>query len=180
MKAVVFFATGYEEIEALAVVDILRRGGVEVIMAGVDGMCVKSGRGITVEMDQKAEAIQYDTVDMLFVPGGVPGVVNLANAEVVQHQLKQFKAEGKWIGAICAGPGVLGKLGLLKGEKAVCYPGFEHELEGATLVAERIVQSGKIVTGIGAGASMAMGLTLLACLKGEACANEVKEAMHIL
>ena len=179
MKVVVFFATGYEGIEALSVVDVLRRGEVEVIMTGVDGKTVKSSRNIPVVMDQTLEEVDYESVDMLVLPGGVPGVHNLFASEEVKKQVKQFKDQNKWLAAICAGPGVLGKCGVLEGEKATCYPGFEEELIGACVLKERVVTSGKIVTGIGAGASLEFALELLSHLKGKEVADKVKVAMII-
>lgn len=179
MKVVVFFATGYEEIEALAVVDVLRRGSIEVIMAGVDGEVVKSGRNIPIVMDQKAEQIVYNEVDMIVIPGGVPGVHNLFASELVKKQIHAFKEAGKWIGAICAGPGVLGKLGVLQGEKATCYPGVEHELIGCEIIKERVIRSGKIITGIGAGASLEFALELLKALVGEEKSHQIKEGMLV-
>lgn len=179
MKVVVFFATGYEEIEALSVVDVLRRGGVEVIMAGVDGEIVRSSRNIPIVMDQKAETIDYEQVDMLVIPGGVPGVHNVFDSTLVKKQICKFKENGKWLAAICAGPGVLGKVGVLKGEKATCYPGFEHELVEAEVIKERVVMSNRIITGIGAGASLEFALELLKVLEGEEKSNQIKQAMLI-
>ncbi|WP_053984735.1 DJ-1 family glyoxalase III [Niameybacter massiliensis] len=179
MKVVVFFATGYEEVEALSVVDILRRGGVEVIMAGVDGDVVSSARGIKVQMDQKAEDINYDEIGMVVLPGGLPGVDNLFASELVKARVLEFKSADKWIAAICAGPSVLGKFGILEGEKATCYPGFEQFLYGATHSEERTVVSNKIVTGIGAGASLKFALKLLEVVKGVDKAEEIKGAMLI-
>ncbi len=179
MKVVVFFATGYEEIEALSVVDVLRRGGVEVLMAGVDSDCVTSGRGIAIKMDILAEQIDYDTVDMVVIPGGIPGVDHLYASEVVRQQLASFKAQDKWIGAICAAPGVLGKLGLLKGEVATCYPGVEGQLEGAEVSAARVAVSNKIITGIGAGASLEFALELLEALAGTEQREKVEKGMLI-
>lgn len=179
MKVVVFFATGYEEVEALAVVDVLRRGGVEVVMAGVDGKQVTSARQITVEMDQEAAAINYDEVDVLVIPGGLPGVHNLYASELVKEQVVAFKEAGKWVTAICAGPGVLGKFGVLKGEKATCYPGFEHELEGAEVINERVVRSNHVITGIGAGASFEFALEILEVVAGKEKRDQIAKAMII-
>lgn len=180
MKAVVFFGEGFEEVEALAVVDILRRGEVEVIMAGISGREVTSSRKVIIKMDATVEEIAYDTVDMLIVPGGVPGVHNIYNSEVVKEKLKHFKVSGKWLAAICAGPGVLGKCELLHGHQAVCYPGFEHELKGAEVVTDRVVVSGKMITSIGAGASFEFALKLLEVLKGKEMSKKIKDAMHII
>ena len=179
MKVVVFFATGYEEVEALSVVDVLRRGSVEAIMAGVDGEEVTSARGITIKMDQTIDKIDYDKVDMLVIPGGIQGVNNVYASTRVKEEVLRFKREGKWLGAICAGPGVLGKWGVLEGEKAVCYPGFEKELMGATVSLERVVVSNRVITGIGAGASFAFALKLLEVLMGSEVSQRIKEGMLI-
>lgn len=179
MKVIVFFATGYEEIEALSVVDVLRRGGVEVVMAGVTGKTVTSARNIEIVMDEEAQYVNYEEADMIVLPGGIPGVHYLYESGFVREKIKQFKEEGKWLAAICAAPGVLGKCGLLEGENATCYPGIEDELKGANYYKERVVESNHIVTGIGAGASLEFALTLLKIIKGEEKANQVKEGMLI-
>ncbi|MGL5675573.1 MAG: DJ-1 family glyoxalase III [Cellulosilyticaceae bacterium] len=179
MKVVVFFATGYEEIEALSVVDVLRRGGVEVIMTGVGSKLVTSARNITVTMDAEASEVNYEEVDMIVLPGGLPGVDNLYASEVVRSTIAAFKRADKWLAAICAAPSILGKCGMLVGERATCYPGFEESLEGAEVVAERVVVSGKTVTGIGAGASLAFALELLKIIAGEEKSEAIKKGMLI-
>jgi 4-methyl-5(b-hydroxyethyl)-thiazole monophosphate biosynthesis len=178
MKVVVFFATGYEEIEALAVVDVLRRAEVEVIMAGVEGKIVKSARDIGIEMDALVSEVDMTQVDMIVLPGGGKGVENLEKSEEVKMIIKDFKTQGKYIGAICAAPSLLGKMGILKGHRATCYPGFEKYLEEA-YVNEEIVQSEKIITGVGAGVSLQFGLKLLEVLKGQEISEKIKKAMLI-
>ena len=177
MKVVVCFATGYEEVEALCTVDVLRRAGIEVVMAGVSGNPVSSSRQISINMDTRIDEIDWDTVDMIVLPGGLPGVDNLYANEIVTKQVMEFKEKGKWIGAICAAPSILGKLGVLIGEVATCYPGFENTLEGAVASKERVVISNKIITGIGAGASLEFAYVLLEVLKGEEVAQKLKESM---
>lgn len=179
MKVAVYFATGYEEVEALAVVDVLRRGGVDVSMVGVTGKTVVSARQISINMDQTIDEVNHDEIDMMVLPGGIPGVDNLKVNETLVQNLKAFKKEGKWIAAICAGPSILGELGLLEGEKATCYPGYEEALVGATVVNERAVVSNKIITGKGAGAALEFGLTILSVIKGEEVANKVAKGMII-
>lgn len=179
MKIVVFFATGYEEIEALAVVDVLRRGRVEVVMAGIESMSVTSARNITMQMDALAENIDYEQVDMLVLPGGLGGVEGLARSQFVTDTIHEFVAKDKYIGAICAAPSVLGKLGVLKGHRVTCYPGFEKCLEGADHTDERVVISGKFITGIGAGASLEFALTLLEIVKNKETAEAIKKGMLI-
>ena len=180
MKVVVFFATGYEEVEALSVVDVLRRGGVEVIMAGIDGQEVTSARQITVKMDQKAEDVNYELVDMIVLPGGLPGVDNLFASSLVKEKVLEFKAQNKWVAAICAGPSILGKLGVLEGETATCYPNFEQFLYGATYVTDRTVVSNKVITGKGAGASFEFALKLLEVIAGKEKAEQIRNSMLIL
>ena len=179
MKVAVYFATGYEEVEALAVVDVLRRGGVDVSMVGVTGKSVASARQISINMDQTIDEVNHDEIDMMVLPGGIPGVDNVKANETLIQNLKAFKKEGKWIAAICAGPTILGELGLLEGEKATCYPGCEDALVGATVVNERTVISNKIITGKGAGAALEFGLAILSVIKGEEAAHKIAKAMIV-
>ena len=179
MKVAVYFATGYEEIEALSVVDVLRRAQVDVTMVGVTGKTVVSGRGISLNMDQLIEEVNHDEIDMIILPGGVPGVDNLKANEKLVNLLKQFKEEGKWLGAICAAPSILGELSLLKGEKATCYPGYEDKLLGAHFTGERTVVSGKTITGKGAGASLEFALTILEIIKGKEVAEKIATGMIV-
>lgn len=177
MKVAVYFATGYEEVEALAVVDVLRRGQVEVVMVGIDGMAVVSGRGISINMDTTIDKVNHDEIDMIVLPGGIPGVDHLIKNEIVVKELKAFKEQGKWIAAICAAPSILGKLGLLQGEKATCYPGYESELIGCQHTGERVEVSHHIVTGKGAGAALDFGYKILEVLKDKDLANQIRKAM---
>lgn len=177
MKVAVYFATGYEEVEALAVVDVLRRGNVEVVMVGVDGKAVVSGRGISINMDATIDEINHDEIDMMVLPGGIPGVDNLIKNETVVKELKAFKEQGKWLAAICAAPSILGKLGLLQGEKATCYPGYEDELTGCQHTGERVEVSHHIVTGKGAGTALDFGYKILEVLKDKDLADQIRKAM---
>ena len=179
MKVAVYFGTGYEEIEALSVVDVLRRGKVEVLMVGVNGKTVVSGRGISINMDAVIEEVDHSLIDMMVLPGGIPGVNHLEASTLLIEQLKKFKKQNKWIAAICAAPSVLGKAGLLEGEKGTCYPGYEETLIGCKYINQGVVQSGKMITGKGAGYSLAFALELLKVLKGEEIARQVQEAMLI-
>lgn len=180
MKVAVYFATGYEEVEALSVVDVLRRGGVEVSMVGVTGKTVASARQISINMDQTIDEVDHSQIDMMVLPGGLPGVDNLKVSETLVKHLKAFKEEGKWLAAICAGPSVLGELGLLQGEKATCFPGFEDKLLGAEVVNERAVVSNHVITGKGAGAALEFALTILSVIKGKEAADKVAKSMIII
>ena len=177
MKVAVYFATGYEEIEALAVVDVLRRGNIDVSMVGVSSKTVVSARGISINMDVTLDELDHDAIDMMVLPGGVPGIINLEANEKLINELKSFKEKGKWLAAICAAPSILGSQGLLVGEKATCYPNYESKLIGCEHVDEKVVVSGKIVTGKGAGAALDFALKILEVLQGEEIAEQVRKSM---
>ena len=177
MKAAVYFAEGYEELEALSVVDILRRGNIEVKMVGVTGKHVKSARAISIEMDVLIEDLNHDEIDMLILPGGIPGVYNLEKSELVLKNITDFKNQGKWLAAICAAPSILGKLGLLAGEKATCYPGNEKYLSECEYVDQETVISHKMITSKGVGTAIKFALLLLETLKDKETSDQVKEAI---
>lgn len=179
MKVAVYFGTGYEEIEALSVVDILRRGKVEVTMVGVNGKTVVSSRGVSINMDKTIDEVDHAEIDMMVLPGGVPGVNHLEENSMLIEQLRCFKEQNKWLAAICAAPSILGKHGLLNGEVATCYPGYEKQLIGCQYVEDGVVVSNHIVTGKGAGYSISFALKLLEIIRGEEAANEVKRGMLI-
>ncbi len=170
----VFLADGFEEIEALAPVDILRRASVEVKTVSINNSLEVTGsHGITV----KADILMSDACDkaeMLVLPGGMPGTLNLQKCQTLCDMLK--KADG-YVAAICAAPSVLGGLGLLKGEKATCYPGFEDKLVGAEIVNLPVVISGKMITSRGAGTAHLFGFALLSLLKSEQEAEELRKTM---
>ena len=177
MKVAVYFATGYEEIEALAVVDVLRRGQVEVSMVGVSAKTVVSARGISINMDTTLDEVNHDEVDMMVLPGGVPGIINLESNERLIKELKSFREQGKWLAAICAAPSILGSQGLLVGEKATCYPNYESKLIGCEHIDENVVVSGKVVTGKGAGVAIDFAIKILEVLKGKEIADQVRKSM---
>lgn len=177
MKVAVYFATGYEEIEALAVVDVLRRGKIEVSMVGVASKTVVSARGISINMDTTLEELNHDEIDMMVLPGGVPGIINLEASEKLMNELKSFKEKGKWLAAICAAPSILGTQGLLVGERATCYPNYESKLIGCEHVDESVMVSGNIVTGKGAGVAIDFALKLLEVLASKEVAEEVRKSM---
>ncbi|HEX3007630.1 MAG TPA: DJ-1 family glyoxalase III [Bacteroidales bacterium] len=179
-KVFVHFADGFEEIEALAPVDILRRAGCEVTMVSVMGRKeVTSSRGVKVIADKLFEEVNYSGADMLVLPGGMPGSKHLDEHAGLKEKLKEANQQGKLIGAICAAPMVLGHLGLLKGKRATCYPGNESALEGAILSSKGVEKDGTIITAKGAGVSVKFGLTLVEVLVGAEKANEVKEKMMV-
>lgn len=177
MKIAVYFAEGYEEIEALSVVDVLRRADIEVVMVGVSGKSVTSARGITICMDTTIDVLDHETVDMIVLPGGMPGVSNLENNGLVVQNIKEFKKKDKWLAAICAAPSILGKAGLLIGEKATCYPGYEKYLEQCQYTDEKTVISHKIITSKAAGTALEFAFVLVEVISGKLIADKIKKAM---
>ncbi len=175
-KVCVFFGTGYEEIEALTVVDILRRQGIDTKMVSVTGeKTVTGSHGIPVVMDCLIEELDFDTVDVLVLPGGLAGTRNLESCALLMKQVDVFAAEGKAVCAICAAPSILGHRGILKGKKAIAYPGFEDQLEGAVVTFESAVQDGNIITGRGMGCSIPFALKILSYLAGEEAGSAMAE-----
>ena len=175
-KAAVFFGTGFEEIEALTVVDILRRADVETDMVSVmEERSVTGSHKITVEMDRLLADVDFDSVDMIVLPGGLAGTNNLEACEPLMQQVDRFVANGKVVAAICAAPRILGHRGHLKGRKACSYPSFESHLEGAEVLHQPAVIDGNIVTGRGMGASVPFGLAILEKLKGKEAAQQMAE-----
>jgi 4-methyl-5(b-hydroxyethyl)-thiazole monophosphate biosynthesis len=173
-KAIVFLANGFEEIEALGTIDILRRGGIEVKTVSITEDTVVTGaHNVPVIADTTLDKATLNQADALILPGGMPGASNLNNSEVVKEALLQQYREGKIVAAICAAPMVLGGLGLLKGRNATCYPGFEPQLIGANVTGEAVEVSEYVITGKGPGLVMNFALALVASIKSEAVAEEV-------
>lgn len=174
----VFFAEGYEEIEALTVVDLCRRAGIEVCMVSVDGSETAVGaHGIGVRMDAALEQVEFDTFDMIVLPGGMPGTKNLEACDRLMAELDHFYEGGKWIAAICAAPGIFGHRGYLKGRKATCYPSFEKELEGATVTGAGAVEDGNVITGQAMGGAIDFGLKIVEKLISPEAADRLAESI---
>ncbi|MBR4761104.1 MAG: DJ-1/PfpI family protein [Clostridia bacterium] len=169
----VFLANGFEEIEALAPVDILRRGGVEVKTVGIGSKTVTGSHGIGVLCDLSEDEAELDNMSAAVLPGGMPGTINLEKSETVRRAINNAAESGKLIGAICAAPSILGKMGLLKGKKATCFPGFEKHLSGAVLSDLPAVKDGNIITACGAGAALDFGFCLLGAIKGGEAAGKL-------
>ncbi|MCQ2404375.1 MAG: DJ-1/PfpI family protein [Clostridia bacterium] len=174
----VFLANGFEEVEALTPVDVLRRGGVDVKTVGIGGKTVTGSHHIPVTADLSEDEVDFAALSGVVLPGGMPGTKNLDASETVKKALAAANEKGALIAAICAAPSVLGHNGLLKGKRATCFPGFESELTGATLCDDLAVTDGNVVTGKGAGAALPFALALLAYLKGADVADTVKSALQ--
>lgn len=173
-----FLATGFEEVEALAPVDIMRRGGVEIKTVSMTGdLLVVSSHGIGIMADMLFEDIDPTSADLLMLPGGLPGATNLNEHEGLRKALMEQNARGGRIAAICAAPLVLGSLGLLKGKKATCYPGFEKYMTGATYTAELFTVDGNITTGRGPAAVLPYSYALLEQFVGAEAAQQVRDGM---
>jgi 4-methyl-5(b-hydroxyethyl)-thiazole monophosphate biosynthesis len=177
MKAIVFLADGFEECEGLIVVDILRRAGVETVMASaMDGLLIDSSRHIKVQADVMAADVDYDTVDLIVLPGGRLGTENLGANPLVVEKCREFAA-GKHLAAICAAPSLLAALGLLDGKRATCHPDFEGVMAGVALTGESAVVDGNIITGQGLGASFDFAFELVKILVGEEMVAQIKKAI---
>ena len=174
----VFLANGFEEVEALTPVDVLRRGGVDVKTVGIGGKTVTGSHHIPVTADLSEDEVDFAALSGVVLPGGMPGTKNLDASETVKKALDAANEKGALIAAICAAPSVLGHNGLLFGKRATCFPGFESELTGATLCTDLAVTDGNVVTGKGAGAALPFALALLAYLKGADVADTVKSALQ--
>ena len=172
-KVNIFFATGYEEVEALTVVDLLRRAGIETDMISVTGdLNVTSSHNVTVKMDRLFEQAD-ENADMLVLPGGMPGTTNLAQHKGLADMINRYNEAGKYIAAICAAPTVYGKMGLLEGKNATCFPGMERDLRGANKLTDKVVIDGNVITSRGLGTAIDFGLALVALLKGIGTAEEL-------
>lgn len=168
-KVYEFLANGFEEIEGLAPVDILRRGGVEVVTVSITGKReVQSSHGITILADTTfEEGGRFDDADILLLPGGMPGSTNLNAHDGVRDAIRRQYESGKRVGAICAAPMVLGSLGILKGKHATCSPGFEKYMTGAEYTGELFTVDGNIITGEGPAATLPYAYKILSFFIGE-------------
>lgn len=172
-----FIAEGFEEIEALCPLDLLRRAGVPVKTVGIGGDNVTGAHGITLKTDMTDAEFSYDSPEMIFLPGGMPGTLNLAASDVVRSSIEKANADGAYILAICAAPMILGEMGLLKGKEAICYPGFEDKLIGAKISEKTVVLDGKIATAKGMGVALEFGLLAVSILCGEDTAKDLRSAV---
>lgn len=177
-KVGVFLADGFEEIEGLTVVDLLRRAGVEVTTVSITGAnTIHGAHKIDVQADKLFEEVEYNELDMVVLPGGMPGTLNLGAHEGVKKVLEQFYAEQKYIGAICAAPSVLGKYGMLEGRKATSYPGFEEQLLGAEYVTDAVAVSDFVITSRGLGTAIEFALALISKLSDIEKAEEIAHSI---
>lgn len=177
-KVIVLLANGFEEIEALATVDIIRRANLTCDMVSIEEEMVETSHGMFVKADKTIKNIE-DSYDAIILPGGMPGAKNLKENNEVIKLIKKFNSEGKLLGAICAAPIVLYEAGILQGKNYTCYPGFEKDMVGCMYTGAMIEKYGNIITGKGPGAAFDFAFTILRELGYETLLNSIKTGMLI-
>ena len=172
--------TGFEETEAIAPLDLLRRAGVEVLTVGIQGKTIYGGHGIGVEADITVEQMDLTDLEMIILPGGLGGVASIRASKAAMDAVAFAWENNKFVAAICAGPTVLADLGITAGRMATCYPGCESGMGSANMIPDApCVRDDKLITGTSAGCAIPFGLMLIEALKGEAAAQAVKEQIVI-
>ena len=176
----ILLGTGFEETEAVAPLDLLRRAGVQVLTVGVNGKTVYGSHNIGIEADITLDQIDLTDLDMIVLPGGLGGVASVSASKEAMDALRFAYENDKYVAAICAGPTVLASLGITDGKKATCYPGCEEKMGCANMLPDRAaVRDGKLITGTSAGCAIAFGLELVAALKGQDTADTIRQQIVI-
>ncbi len=174
-----FLADGFEEVEALTPLDYLRRAGQNVVSVGVTGKTVTGAHGIPVLCDVVQDEISLDSdLQGIILPGGMPGTINLENSPIVQQTIDFCAKNALLLSAICAAPSILGHKNLLRGKRAVCFPGFEKDLTGAIVTEDFAVTDGNVITAKGAGAASEFAFALIAYFCGRQKAEEIKKSVQ--
>ena len=172
--------TGFEETEAIAPLDLLRRAGVQVLTVGINGKTVYGGHGIGIEADITLEEMDLTALEMIIIPGGLGGVASVSASKEALDALRFAFQNDKYVAAICAGPTILAKLGITDGKQATCYPGCEEQMGSAIMLeAQAAVRDGNVITGTSAGCAIAFGLELVAALKGQETADNIRKQIVI-
>ena len=172
--------TGFEETEAIAPLDLLRRAGVKVATVGVTGKTVYGGHGIGIEADLTISEMDLTKLEMIILPGGLGGVASARASKEAMEALRFAWDNGKYVAAICAGPTVLADLGITDGKNATCYPGCESQMGCANMIPDAAwVRDGKLITGASAGCAIPFGLALVAALKGQEEADRITKQIVI-
>ena len=179
MKVIVPFAEGFEEIEAVTIVDVLRRADIDVTTAYIDKNPVTGSHNIPVMADKSLSELTPAEFNCIILPGGMPGSINLNNSDTVLSFIENINSKGGYTAAICAAPMVLGNAGLLQGKDATCYPGFEGEMNGANPKDKPVVVDGSVVTGRGAGCAIPFSLELVGLLKGKETMMDIKDRLQV-
>lgn len=177
-KVLVFFAEGFEEVEALTVVDLVRRAGIDTTMVSITGnKKVTGSHGITVAMDELIDDINFSEAQMIVLPGGMPGTRNLEAHDDLMRNVDDYCSSGRYVAAICAAPTILGHRGLLVGKKACCYPGLEDQLQGAEVTKDKVTVADKIITSRGVGTAIPFGLKIVETLIDKDTADNLASAI---
>ena len=177
-KAYVFLADGFEEIEGLTVVDILRRAGVNVCTTSIMGKeAITGSHNIEVKADTLFEQCDFSDGELFVLPGGMPGTLNLGADEIVVKTIKSFATEGKLVAAICAAPSVLGENHIREGKKATCHPGFEEKLLGAQWLEQPVVVDGNVITSRGMGTAIAFALEIVRYFTDDATVEHIRQGL---
>lgn len=173
-KVLAFFADGLEMVEGLSVVDVLRRARVEVEIVSIKPeLEVTSSHQVKIVCDKSIDDVDFEGADMIFLPGGMKGTQNLDACEKLRKEILSFYENGKYLAAVCAAPTIYGRMGLLKGKRATCYPGLEEDLIGAEKTTNEVEKDGNMITSRGLGTSIALGLELISVLCGEGKSHEI-------
>ncbi len=177
-KVYIFLADGFEDIEGLTVVDLMRRAGIEITTVSIkDTREVTTSHGITLLTDRLFKDTDFSDGDMLVLPGGMPGTVNLGAYEPLVELLKKYYAEGKKVAAICAAPSIFAKLGFLKGRRATSYPSFLDQQSGTVITEDSVVSDGNVTTSRGLGTAIDFALSLITQLEGGKKAEEIADSI---
>lgn len=174
-----FFANGFEEVEAIAALDVIRRANIEIKSVGVGSKTVTGSHDISVVCDMTdADIVDYTGISGVILPGGMPGTTNLFESAIVNKAIDYCAANGCLLAAICAAPLILGRKNLLEGKEAVCFPGFEDELTGAVISNDFVCTSGNVITAKGMGSAVNFGVAVVAYIKGKEFADKVKSSLQ--
>lgn len=176
-RVVVPLADGFEEIEAMSIIDILRRADIEVVIAGLHDGPITSARGVKVIPDTTIDTIKAEDFDMIVLPGGQPGSDNLNADQRVRNLIVEFYNKGKLTGAICAAPYVLANAGILEGKKATSYPAYKDKITGAMYLEDNVVEDGNVITSRGPATAACFAFKIVERLKGKETAENIRKAM---
>lgn len=174
-----FFADGFEEVEAIATLDVIRRAGIEIKSVGIGNDVITGSHGMKFICDVTESEISADSnLQGIILPGGMPGTTNLMNSAVVNKFIDYCSENSLFICAICAAPMILGRKGILNGRKAICFPGFEDELSGAEISEDFVCRDGNVITAKGMGSAVNFGLEIVAAIKGRDAADKLKSTLQ--
>ena len=172
--------TGFEETEAIAPLDLLRRAGIEVMTVGINGKTVYGGHGIGIEADITLDQMDLTALEMIILPGGLGGVASISASQEALEAVRFAYENNKFTAAICAGPTILARLGITDGKNATCYPGCEGQMGSANMLPNQAaVRDGNVITGTSAGCAIPFGLKLIAALKGDEAAAKIEKQIVI-